>query len=299
LKLARQPYCRWLAAPVSDRELEQAHLMHAPFLADRNDPEFGYRLVGDEARAAGHEACDRTMWRLCACAGWRSVFGKRRPKGGKLPGPPAHDDLVLRNFTAAAPDRLWLIDITEHPVSSGGKRYLCAIKDVWSNRIVEYSTSDRMTSQLAVDALTSAVTRRGGDVVGCSVDSDRGLQFRSRRFLAALRAHGLVGPMGRAASAGDNAAMESFFPLLQNKVLNRRRGATRTELRLAIITRIERTYHRRRRQARLGRMTPTEYEMIMTTQTALAARDPLSPTRAAGLLPQSRGRGAVDRAPVS
>jgi putative transposase len=65
--------------------------------------------------------------------------------------------------------------------------------------------------------------------------------------------------------------MESFFSLLQKNVLDRRRRATRTELRLAIITWIERTYHRRRRQARLGRLTPIEYETIMTTQAATAA----------------------------
>ncbi|TFH68194.1 IS3 family transposase, partial [Cellulomonas sp. HD19AZ1] len=70
---------------------------------------------------------------------------------------------------------------------------------------------------------------------------------------------------------GDNAAMESFFSLLQKNVLDRRRWATREELRLAIITWIERTYHRRRRQVRLGRLTPIEYETIMTTQVTLAA----------------------------
>ena len=87
--------------------------------------------------------------------------------------------------------------------------------------------------------------------------------------------------MGQVASAGDNAAMESFFALLQKNVLDRRRWTTRTELRLAIITWIERTYHRRRRQARLGRLTPIEHEAIMTTQVALAASDELSPIRAA------------------
>lgn len=77
--------------------------------------------------------------------------------------------------------------------------------------------------------------------------------------------------MGQVASAGDNAAMESFFSLLQKNVLNRQRWATRAELRLAIITWIERTYHRRRRQDRLGRLTPIEYETINTPQAALAA----------------------------
>ena len=80
----------------------------------------------------------------------------------------------------------------------------------------------------------------------------------------------MVGSMGQVGSAGDNAAMESFFALVQN-VLNRRRWATRDDLRIAIVTWIERTYDRRRRQAALGRMTPVEYEMIMTPQATQAA----------------------------
>ena len=82
----------------------------------------------------------------------------------------------------------------------------------------------------------------------------------------------MVGSMGQVGSAGDNAAMESFFALLQKNVLDRqRRWATREQLRIEIVTWIERTYHRRRRQAALGRMTPIEYEMMMTPQTATAA----------------------------
>ena len=77
--------------------------------------------------------------------------------------------------------------------------------------------------------------------------------------------------MGRVASCGDNAAMESFFSLLQKNVLNRRSWATREGLRIAIVTWIERTYHRRRRQPRLGRLTPVEFEAIMTTPATLAA----------------------------
>ncbi|WP_374726927.1 IS3 family transposase [Promicromonospora iranensis] len=273
LKLARQPYYRWLAAPVTRRELEQAYLANALFDAHRDDPEFGYRLLGDEARQAGLVACDRTMWRRCRDGRWWSVFGKKRGKNGKQPGPAAHDDLVQRDFTATAPNRLWLTDITEHPTGEG-KVYLCAIKDVFSGRIVGYSIGDRMKSSLAVTALNSAVARRGisgADVAGCVVHSDRGSQFRSRKFLAELRRHDLVGSMGQVASAGDNAAMESFFALLQKNVLDRRRWTTREELRIAIVTWIERTYHRRRRQARLGRLTPIEYEATMTTQVALAA----------------------------
>jgi putative transposase len=81
----------------------------------------------------------------------------------------------------------------------------------------------------------------------------------------------MVGSMGQVGSAGDNAAMESFFALLQRNVLDRHRWNSRDELRIAIVTWIERTYHRRRRPAALDRLTPIEYEMIKTSPAAQAA----------------------------
>jgi putative transposase len=278
LDLARQPYYRWLANPVTESELVEAYRANALFDAHRDDPEFGYRLLVDEATGAGEPMAARTGWRICSDMGWRSVFGK--PKRGKAtkPGPPVHDDLcavidkhgVTRHrFTADSPNRLWLTDITEHRTGEG-KLYLCAVKDVHSNRIVGYSISDRMKSRLAVAAIESAVARRG-DIAGCIVHSDRGSQFRSRKFVRALERHDLVGSMGRVGACGDNAAMESFFALLQKNVLNRRNWATREQLRIAIVRWIERTYHRRRRQDALGRLTPIEFETIMTTQATQAA----------------------------
>ncbi|WP_096443030.1 IS3 family transposase [Mycobacterium shigaense] len=269
LKLARQPYYRWLADPVTDAEYVAAHRANALFDAHHDDPEFGYRFLVEEARDAGQPMAERTAWRICADNGWWSAFGKRRRgKNGKV-GLPVHDDLVGRDFTAEAPNQLWLADITEHRTAEG-KLYLCAIKDVFSNRIVGYSIDSRMKSRLATQALASAIARRG-DVAGCVVHSDRGSQFRSRRFVHALGRCDMVGSMGRVGAAGDNAAMESFFSLLQKNVLDRRRWDTREQLRIAIVTWIERTYHRRRRQLALGRLTPVEFEAIMTTPANQAA----------------------------
>jgi len=269
LKIARQPYYRWLAEPVTDRDWAQAHLVDAIVDAHADDPEFGYRLIADAVRDNGWEVSDRTVWKHSSRNGVWSVFGKKRGKNGKKAGPPVFDDRVQRDFTATAANRLWLTDITEHRTRQG-KLYICAVKDVFSNRIVGYSISDRMKSQLAVRAVENAVAMRG-DVAGCIVHSDRGSQFRSRRFARALTRHGLVGSMGRVGAAGDNAAMESFFSLLQKNVLDRRAWANREQLRVAIVTWIERTYHRRRRQARLGRLTPIEFETIMNQNLALAA----------------------------
>ncbi|WP_113975440.1 IS3 family transposase, partial [Nocardia puris] len=254
LQLARQPYYRWLADPVTTGEVTEAYRANALFDAHRDDPEFGYRLLADEAREAGESMSARTAWRICSTNRWWSAFGKpRRGKNGK-PEPPVHDDLVQRNFRSDVLNQLWLSDITEHQTGEG-KLYLCAVKDVSSNRIIGYSIDSRMKSRLAVTAVNNAVARRG-DVSGCVIHTDRGSQFRSRRFVGALNRHRMVGSMGRVGAAADNAAMESFFSLLQRNVLDRQRWDTREQLRIAIVTWIERTYHRRRRQARLGRLTP-------------------------------------------
>jgi putative transposase len=162
-------------------------------------------------------------------------------------------------------DLLWLTDITEHPTAEG-KLYLCAIKDVYSGRIVGYSIGSRMKASLAVSALRNAVRLR--EPAGTIVHSDRGSQFQSRKFVNTLHRNGLRGSMGRVGACGDNAAMESFFTLLQKNVLDRQRWQNREELRLVIVTWIERTYHRRRRQARLGKLTPIEFETINRHATA-------------------------------
>ena len=278
LKIARQPYYRWLTQPVTDAELIEAYRANALFDAHQDDPEFGYRFLLAEAQEAGEAMAERTAWRICSQLGWWSVFGKPKRGNAKKPGPPVHDDLcavvdkhgVIRHvFEADGPNELWLSDITEHWTAEG-KLYVCAIKDVYSNRIVGYSIDSRMKSRLAVAALNNAVARRG-DVAGCVVHTDRGSQFRSRKFVHALNRHAMVGSMGRVGAAGDNAAMESFFSLLQKNVLDRRSWNTREALRIAIVRWIERTYHRRRRQAALGRLTPIEYEAIMTTPATHAA----------------------------
>ncbi|MFM9921348.1 IS3 family transposase, partial [Lacisediminihabitans sp. H27-G8] len=195
-----------------------------------------------------------------------SHFSKKRGLNRKA-GPPVHDDLVQRDFTAQRANQLWLTDITEHWTDEG-KLYLCAIKDLWSNRIIGYSIDSRMTAELAVAAVRNAVALR--DVDGTVLHSDRGSQFRSRKFVELLRQEGITGSMGRVGACGDNAAMESFFALLQKNVLDKKKWRTRQELRLAMVTWIERTYHRRRRQRGLGRLTPIEFEII-NSQAAHAA----------------------------
>jgi putative transposase len=177
---------------------------------------------------------ERRVWRLCSQQKlWSATVRKGRRGSGKTPGSAVHDDHVQRDFSAQRPDQVWVTDITDHPTAEG-KLYCCAIKDLFSNRIVGYALDERMTAQLAVTALRTAVVRRqpSGVVV---VHSDRGSQFRVRSYRAVLTAAGLQGSMGRVASAGDNAAMGSWHALLQKNVLDRRRWGTREQLHEAIV----------------------------------------------------------------
>ena len=115
LKLSRQPYYRWLLAPTTGSEMVRAYRANALFDAHQDDPEFGHRLLADEARQAGEAMADRTAWRICRDNAWWSTFGKKRGRNGKKPGPAVHDDLctvtdangrVRHKFSAERPNQL-------------------------------------------------------------------------------------------------------------------------------------------------------------------------------------------------
>ena len=171
LGFSTQAFNKWRRNPVSQRDWDNAHLVNAAMDIHTDDPAFGYRFVADELEDAGFVASERRVWRLCSEQRIWSVFSKKRGLNRKA-GPPVHDDLVGRDFTADRPDQLWLTDITEHRTAEG-KLYCCAIKDVYSNRIVGYSLDSRMTASLAVAALRNAIGLRQpeGTIV---VHSDRG-----------------------------------------------------------------------------------------------------------------------------
>lgn len=259
LGFSPQAYYKWRADPVSRRDWDDAHLVNRAFDIHADDPVFGYRFICDELRHEhGIKASENRVQRLCSSHRIYSVLSRKSRRRGRAQEP-VHDDLVRREFQAQEPNRVWFTDITEHPTDEG-KLYLCAIKDAFSGRIVGYSTGPNMKASLALHALRNAVTLRRP--TGTVVHSDRGSQFRSGKFVRELRSAELKGSMGRRGDFADNASMESFFALLQLNVFNTRRWRTRDELRMAIVGWIERTYHRRRRQRALGKLTPIEFEAI-------------------------------------
>ncbi len=275
LGLSRQGYYKWLTDPVCQRDWDDAHLLDVILEVHEDDATLGYRLITDElADEHGITVGENRVHRLCKSAGIYASHHKKRSKAGTT-GPPPHDDLlavvdehgvVRHEFIADGPNKVWLWDISEHRTREG-KLYICAIKDVWSNKIVGYSIDTRMKSSIARSAMRNAIAVRSP--AGTICHSDRGGQFRAKATQRLLANNGLLGSMGRSYGAGDNASMESFFSLLQKNVLNTRPWETRDELRLAMVTWIETKYNRRRRQRGLGKLTPVEFEMIYAA--ALAA----------------------------
>lgn len=166
LGFARQSYYQWLQTPVSERDLDDAYTTNAAIGIHEDDPEFGYRFIADELTSRGHRVSERRVWRLCRDQRLWSVHARRRGRH-RRPGPPVHDDLVQQVFTTDAPNRCWLADLTEHPTAEG-KLYLCAVKDLFSGRIVGYSIGDRMTADLAVAAITSGAPANRHHRLHCS-----------------------------------------------------------------------------------------------------------------------------------
>ena len=168
---------------VHRRQLDEAYLANAIFDAHRDDPEFGYRFLADEVRrtpAAPRRVSDRVVWRICARP--RLVVGRfgkpKRSQGRKAGHAVARRSRETRLHRRRAEPAV--VERTSRSIARARARStVCAIKDVYSNRIVGWAIDERMKARLVVAALEMAVARRG-DVAGCILHSDRGSQFRAQ-----------------------------------------------------------------------------------------------------------------------
>jgi putative transposase len=171
---------------------------------------------------------------------------------------------VPRQFTAAAPDRLWVADITS--VSTwAGFLSLAVVLDVHSRRIVGWAMADHLRTELVIEAVAMAVWRRR-PMGGLIHHSDQGSQDTSLAFGRRLRETGLVGSMGSRGDCFDNATAESFFATLACELLARHRFPTRSAARLALFDFIEGCSNTHRRHSALGYLSPAAFERRCNTQ---------------------------------
>jgi transposase InsO family protein len=171
-------------------------------------------------------------------------------------------NLLKRNFSATAPNRVWLADISYVPTDEGWL-YLAAVKDMATMEIVGWSMSDRLKSSLAVDAMRMALQNRR-PAPGLICHSDRGVQYASGDYRRLLDAWKACASMSRKGNCLDNAPMESFFASLKNEMVHRARFPSRREARAALFEYIAIFYNRRRRHSSIGYRTPEQARIDMT-----------------------------------
>lgn len=175
-------------------------------------------------------------------------------------------NLLRRNFKAAAPDRIWLADIS-YVATDEGWLYLAAVKDMATMEIVGWSMSDRLKSSLAVDAMRMALQNRR-PVPGLICHSDRGIQYASVDYRRLLDAWKSNASMSRKGNCLDNAPMESFFGSLKNELVHRTRFGSRREAKAALFEYIAIFYNRQRRHSSIGYRTPEQARIDMAAAMA-------------------------------
>lgn len=251
---------------LADRRLtEQIVAIHTANRRVYGSPRIHAELRLEHGIRVGRKRVERLM----RAAGLSGLIARRRGRTTiRVPGVRVAEDLVDRAFAAAAPNRVWVADIT-YLRTWEGWLYLIAVQDLYSRRIVGWSMADHMRTELVTDALQMAIAARR-PARGLVWHSDQGSQFVSLAFGQQARAAGIAQSMGSRGDCFDNAVAESFFATLKKELIHRRPWPTRAELRTEVFDYIETFYNRRRRHTTLGHRSPADYENITLNQTQAA-----------------------------
>jgi len=271
LKVSRSGYYDWKDRPLSKRARENAALTERIRQTHHRSRQiYGYPRVHAELRALGVRCSRKRVARLMRKAGLQGCRHGRKKRTTTrrdkhaVPAP----DLLKRNFTAVAPNRIWTADIT-YVGTQQGFLYLAFILDIYSRRVVGWSMANHLRTELVVDALEMALWRRRPDS-GLIHHTDRGAQYTALSFGKRLEEAGIASSMGRTGSALDNAISECFVASLKTELLHRHRFLSREAARTAIFDYIEGFYNRVRRHSSLGYLSPSEYEQATMEEAAVA-----------------------------
>ena len=258
----RSGFHAWLSRPLSARAvsdqllLERVRQLHVASRRTYGSPRI-YRDLRADGVAVGRKRVERLMRQ----AGISGTVKRRRGRTTvRVPGVRVAEDLVKRDFQPAAPNRLWVADIT-YLRTWEGWLYLAVVVDCYSRRVVGWALEDHLRAGLVVDALEQALQRRRPER-GLVHHSDQGSQYVSLAFGRRCRLAGIEQSMGGRGSAYDNALCESFFKTLKSELVDRRSWPMKPELRTAVFDYIECFYNRQRRHSSLDYRSPAEYERI-------------------------------------
>lgn len=228
---------------------------------------YGVRKIHAALRRAGRQVARCTVERLMRAAGLRGVSrakGPRTTRPAPETGRPA--DLVEREFTADAPNQLWVADITYIRTFEGWV-YAAFVIDVYSRMVVGWQVATSLYTDLALDALEMAVWRRrreGADLAGLIHHSDRGVQYRAIRYTERLDQAAAVASVGSRGDSYDNALAEAFNSLFKAELIrNKGPWAGINDVEIAVAEYVD-WFNRRRLHGELGHIPPSEHEALHT-----------------------------------
>lgn len=260
LRVSRSGYYAWVGRPSSGRSQRRDRWQNVicQTHADSRGT-YGSPRVHAALKRTGEMCCVNTVARIMRENGLKAKT-KRKFKAttDSSHGMPVAKNLLNRGFVRHRANEVWVADITFIPTDEGWL-YLATVLDLYSRRIVGWAMSDRMKSQLVIDALAMAIEQRRPPA-GLIHHSDRGSQYASGAFQALLKAHGMTCSMSRKGEVYDNAVMESFFGTLKTELVHAARYATREQARAAIFDWIEVFYNRQRLHSTLGYKSPADFE---------------------------------------
>lgn len=262
LQVSTSGYYAWLEREPSAQQQRRQYIAQAVgrsyFESKRI---YGYRKIHRDLLEANVICCKETVRRIMREIG---LYSRIRRKF-VLTTDSEHDmvvaeNLLGRDFISTFPNQKWVADITYIPTVQGWL-YLAAVMDLYSRRIVGFSMSNHIDSELVVSAMRMAISQRQA-VIGLLHHSDRGSQYCSEVFQELLDENKIVCSMSRKGNCWDNACMESFFGSLKTECVGHKKYQTRQEAKNDIFKYIELFYNRRRRHASLGYLSPVAYEEL-------------------------------------
>ena len=262
LEVSPAGYYAWRSRPESRRSAANRELVDDIKRVHRDTSgRYGSPRIHAELKAQGRGVSRGRIERLMRHHGIRAIMA--RPRRVRTTDSrhdfPIAPNLLDRNFTAAAPNRIWLADIT-YVETDQGWLYLATVMDLYSRKIVGWAMADHLRAELPLAALRMAISaQRPG--AGLIHHSDRGVQYASAEYRNAMQSAGFRASMSRKADCYDNAPMESFFHTLKTELVHHRHYATREEARRDIFAYIEGFYNRTRRHSAIGYISPIEMEL--------------------------------------
>jgi putative transposase len=231
---------------------------------DENRGRYGAPRVHAELVARGRKVSRNRVARIMRELGLRARRKRRFvPTTDSKHAMPVAPNVLDRHFETDAPNQVWVTDIT-YVWTWEGWLYLAAVLDLFSRRVIGWAMSTSLSRELALDALDMALRTRAPPS-GLVHHSDRGCQYASADYQAALAARGIRCSMSRKGNCWDNAVAESFFATLKTELVNEADYATRAQARTSIFEYLEIFYNRRRRHSSLGYVSPLNYELMYDT----------------------------------